>query len=296
VTPLIPGTPPETPVPVMPGAGVVGVVGLPCTGVVVVVGLPCDEPRDAEGWAGGVPVVCPDTSPVSEVAIAAAIAHSLLRSSDMEAPSMEDDGSARHRDSVVILSSRGLHRMSAFLPQRPGAPSGTRVGVAPTGFDVLAPLRPPFVPVNLSAAYATLLRKATMRIDFRLPHVIAGSLVAGSALFGSLVIAGNEIHRCIDRGRVTYTDQECAHRGEIVVIAMAPGSTTARKDGSINGRATSVLLGMSPRIVYEVMGRPRETIATLEGRMLVEYWIYRGVESTTRIAFQEGRVVRIDAR
>jgi hypothetical protein len=185
--------------------------------------------------------------------------------------------------------------MSAFLPQRPGAPSGTRVGVAPTGFDVLAPLHRPFAPANLSVAYAILLRKATMRIDFRLPRVVAGSLVAGSALLSPGVDAGNEIHRCIDGGRVTYTDQGCANRGG-VMIALAPSWTTARNDGRVHGRATSILLGMSPRTVYEVMGRPRETIATLEGRTLVEYWLYRGIDGTTRIAFQDGRVARIDVR
>ena len=39
-----------------------------------------------------------------------------------------------------------------------------------------------------------------------------------------------------------------------------------------------------------------ETIATLQGRTLVEYWLYRGVAGVGRVAFQHGRVTSIDTR
>ena len=54
--------------------------------------------------------------------------------------------------------------------------------------------------------------------------------------------------------------------------------------------------GMSPRAVFETLGRPVETIATLQGRTLVEYWLYRGASGVSRVAFQEGRVTRVDSR
>lgn len=110
------------------------------------------------------------------------------------------------------------------------------------------------------------------------------------------VIAG-EIRRCLDGGHVTYTDRGCSQQGEVfVVAAMTPVSATARDQPGPFGRTTPVALGMSPRMVYEAMGRPIDTIATLEGRTLVEYWSYRSVEGTTRVAFQEGRVTRIQGR
>ena len=112
-----------------------------------------------------------------------------------------------------------------------------------------------------------------------------------------LLATAAEIHRCLDGGHVTYTDRGCSHRGEVfLVAAMTPVSATARDQVGASGRTTPVELGMSPRMVYEAMGRPLETIATLEGRTLVEYWSYRSAEGTTRVAFQEGRVTRIQGR
>ncbi len=132
--------------------------------------------------------------------------------------------------------------------------------------------------------------------NFLLPRLVAGSLAVGCAMLSLCANAGSEIHRCLDGGRVTYTDRGCTDHGEVVAVAMAPASTGARDERGVYGRAMPVALGMSPRMVYDAMGRPLETIATLEGRTLVEYWVYRGVGNTTRVAFQEGRVTRIDTR
>jgi hypothetical protein len=130
------------------------------------------------------------------------------------------------------------------------------------------------------------------------PAAVAVALWMLVALPAPFASAGNEIHRCVEAGRVTYTDRGCdGGRGEVVAMASAAAlSWTARDPLPGDGRATSILLGMSPRMVYETLGRPRETIATLQGRTLVEYWLYRGAAGTTRVAFQEGRVTRIEAR
>ena len=64
--------------------------------------------------------------------------------------------------------------------------------------------------------------------------------------------------------------------------------TGARDEPAVYGRAIPVALGMSPRMVYDAMGRPLETIATLEGRSLVEYWVYR--VSETRHASRSRKV------
>jgi hypothetical protein len=123
-------------------------------------------------------------------------------------------------------------------------------------------------------------------------------IIVGCAFLSLAASAGSEIHRCVDEGRVTYTDRGCTDQGEVVaVVAMA--SVAANGSGPTDGaygRALPVTLGMSPRMVYDAMGRPLETIATLEGRVLVEYWMYRGVDGTTRVAFQDGRVTRIHTR
>jgi uncharacterized protein DUF4124 len=136
-----------------------------------------------------------------------------------------------------------------------------------------------------------------MRVDFPRFPAASGLVIAGCAFLSMAANGGSEIHRCVDGGRVTYTDRGCTSGEVVAVIAMAPAA--ANSNGLADdtyGRAVPVSLGMSPRMVFEAMGRPLETIATLEGGTLVEYWVYRSIESTTRIAFQEGRVTRIHTR
>ena len=138
-----------------------------------------------------------------------------------------------------------------------------------------------------------------MQVDALLARAALVSIVAVLAAFPLAADARSEIHRCTDGGRVTYTDRGCSEQGDVVAIAsLTPvsTSTSARDDLAAYGRSTPVSLGMSPRMVYEAMGRPVETIAALEGRLLVEYWVYRHADSTTRVAFQDGRVTRIHTR
>ena len=109
---------------------------------------------------------------------------------------------------------------------------------------------------------------------------IAGVVMAGAAA------AGSEIFRCVESGHVTYTDRQCGRGG--VIVARAGAAMVSTVDhGTL---ATPVELGMSPRMVQQAMGRPRETVAALEGSSLVEYWIWRHAGGTTRVAFREGRV------
>ena len=120
-----------------------------------------------------------------------------------------------------------------------------------------------------------------------LAAAVAALLTIGSAG------AGNEIFRCVEAGRVTYADRECGG-ASTQIVASAAGYASTPSDLSTG--VGPVELGMSPRMVHQAMGRPRETIATLEGRSLVEYWIWRHAGSTTRVAFREGRVTRVDVR
>ena len=137
-----------------------------------------------------------------------------------------------------------------------------------------------------------------MRIDFPRFPVASGLIIVGCAFLSFAASAGSEIHRCVNEGRVTYSDRGCTDQDEVVaVVAMATVAANGGgpTDGAY-GRTLPVTLGMSPRMVFDAMGRPLETIATLEGRALVEYWVYRGLDGTTRVAFQEGRVTRIQTR
>ena len=116
---------------------------------------------------------------------------------------------------------------------------------------------------------------------------VAGLLVAGGAP------AGSEIFRCVESGRVTYADRQC---GESSVVVARSGYAMVSAVDRVSPPATPVELGMSPRMVQQAMGRPRETVATLQGNSLVEYWIWRHAGNTTRVAFREGRVSDVVVR
>jgi hypothetical protein len=148
---------------------------------------------------------------------------------------------------------------------------------------------------SVKAAYAT--SRTLMRIEPLLSRAVSSLVVVGCAVLSLSATAGSEIHRCIDGSRVTYTDRGCTDQGEVLAItSIAPLSANTREEVGGYGRAMPIALGMSPRMVYDTLGRPFETVATLEGQTLVEYWMYRGADGTTRIAFQEGRVTRIHTR
>ena len=127
--------------------------------------------------------------------------------------------------------------------------------------------------------------------------VVIQALVAPLLIAAGAVSAGGDIHRCIESGRVVYTDRACAGQGEVLAVAgMVPVTNLSRDTVDSYVPSLPVTLGMSPRMVQDAMGRPYETVAMLEGRALVEYWVYRHHGEVTRVAFQHGRVTRISAR
>ena len=115
------------------------------------------------------------------------------------------------------------------------------------------------------------------------------------AIIAGAASAGSEIHRCSESGHVTYTDRGCGS-SEGAVFTLASTAPAPRDANTSVDREIPVTLGMSPRTVFETVGRPVETIATLRGRQLVEYWLYRNAGGITRVAFQEGRVTGVHAR
>ena len=132
---------------------------------------------------------------------------------------------------------------------------------------------------------------------FRSRHFFIG-LFTAACLLPAVALAGKDIYRCDVGGRITYTDHGCTGQGEAaVVVAMLPasaGTSTAFQSERLD--ALPVVPGMSPRAVFETLGRPVETIATLQGRTLIEYWLYRRTSGVGRVAFQDGRVTWVDMR
>jgi len=128
------------------------------------------------------------------------------------------------------------------------------------------------------------------------PRLIVGLLVAACLLLPGAARAGKDIYRCDVGGRITYTDHGCADQGESTVVAMLPASASTPDFARDRTDSLPIAPGMSPRAVFETLGRPVETIATLQGRTLVEYWLYRRASGVSRVAFQEGRVTRVDSR
>lgn len=119
-------------------------------------------------------------------------------------------------------------------------------------------------------------------------------VVAAGCVALSLGAHAGEIHRCVEANGVTYTDRGCGDSSQAVVMVAAAGPGGLRPAAE---RDTGVTLGMSPRMVFDALGRPVETIATLQGRQLVEYWRYRSAPGgVTRVAFHEGRVTSVVAR
>jgi len=129
----------------------------------------------------------------------------------------------------------------------------------------------------------------------RVKRACAVTMAVACMHFSAASIAGNEIHRCSDSEGVTYTDRGCGAQAQTVLFTVASASPSGLQPAVY--RELPVTLGMSPRSVFDALGRPVETIATLQGRRLIEYWLYRSAAGgVTRVAFQEGRVSSVQAR
>jgi hypothetical protein len=122
---------------------------------------------------------------------------------------------------------------------------------------------------------------------------LSRTAIAAVFIAGATAHAG-DIHRCMDGDRVLYTDRPCGAGARTVVLAdLTPVATAPASDAV---EPVPVTLGMSLRSVHEALGRPYETIARLEGRTLVEDWIYRAPDATMRIVFRQGRVTGVTMR
>lgn len=123
-----------------------------------------------------------------------------------------------------------------------------------------------------------------------------------SAWFGPLLLltvswpAHADVYRCDDHGRVTYADRPCS-TGQAVPVVLPPEpvgvsiASRARGEG-----AAPILTGMSPRSVYELMGRPTRMVVRLEGIAPAEHWLYRTGDGTLAVTFRYGRVAQVAMR
>jgi len=124
-------------------------------------------------------------------------------------------------------------------------------------------------------------------------HAIAVLLAAFTA--AGTAIAG-DVYRCVDRGRVEYSDRPC---GDAVVLDTAPqgislSSSYALVSGVESGLLAPIARGMSPREVYAAMGRPRDMEVRIEGIAPAERWYYRIANRTATVKFQYGQVTDIE--
>ncbi|HVF63969.1 MAG TPA: DUF4124 domain-containing protein [Casimicrobiaceae bacterium] len=120
------------------------------------------------------------------------------------------------------------------------------------------------------------------------------TFVAAASLAVPQAFASNTIYRCNEAGATVYSDRPCSAQSQAVALSSVSAVSFTQRSESDFG-ALPVALGMSPKAVFQAMGRPRETVAMLQGRQLVEYWLYRGAHGATRIAFEQGRVTAVAA-
>lgn len=127
-----------------------------------------------------------------------------------------------------------------------------------------------------------------------------------AALATASAVQAGDVYRCIDGGQVEYTDRPCgdavplmidANRAGIVLArAQPPGIVLAQArigENAVPASATPVMAGMTPKLVYETMGRPREMNVRIEGITPVERWSYRTAEGSVTVTFRHGRVASV---
>jgi hypothetical protein len=128
--------------------------------------------------------------------------------------------------------------------------------------------------------------------------------------------ASATVYRCVEAGRVTYADRPCGDA--VAMVGAQPGEASATRDGrrmvSVavldvqrgvvlasrsdvpDAAAGGVMAGMSPQNVYAAWGRPSQMAMKLERGVLIERWIYRAAQQTTRIEFRLGRVTDVTSQ
>jgi hypothetical protein len=116
------------------------------------------------------------------------------------------------------------------------------------------------------------------------------------------------IYRCVDQGRVSYSDRPC--EGGVIVgtanIALAQSSVDALArpsepiQDSHSDAAESIadrgIVGMSAQHVFATLGRPQRMSMTLERGLVTERWTYRAAQRRTDVLFRLGRVTEVTSR
>ena len=104
------------------------------------------------------------------------------------------------------------------------------------------------------------------------------------------------VYRCVNDGEVEYTDRPCAQATVVQIDTSRAGVVLAQAqlaDRAEPLAAAPVVAGMSPKVVYETLGRPRAMAMQLDGIMPIERWSYRVAEGTLVVTFRHGRVASV---
>jgi hypothetical protein len=127
------------------------------------------------------------------------------------------------------------------------------------------------------------------------------TLIAAVVITLSTAAGAGGVYRCTENGRVSYADQPC---GQDAVAMPAPPHTisiVAADDRSYGVDPTTtaaapVAPGMSPKLVYQAMGRPKSMDVRIEGIAPVERWYYASDGATLAVTFRHGRVSQVTVR
>ena len=127
------------------------------------------------------------------------------------------------------------------------------------------------------------------------------TFIAAVAITLSTAAGAGGVYRCTENGRVSYADQPCGHDAVAMPAAPRAVSSVGADDRSyvIDPTATALVLvapGMSPKLVYQAMGRPKAMEVRLEGIAPVERWYYAGDGGTLAVTFRHGRVSQVTVR
>ncbi|HVE51052.1 MAG TPA: hypothetical protein VNG69_15740 [Casimicrobiaceae bacterium] len=107
--------------------------------------------------------------------------------------------------------------------------------------------------------------------------------------------AASNVYRCQGRTEVVYTDHPCAAG---VIIDTGPTrlkQTSYAASMQLRG-AMADIVGLSPRNIYDRLGRPREMNVTIDGIVPIERWFYRTSDGMMAVTFRHGRVSDVTTR
>lgn len=119
--------------------------------------------------------------------------------------------------------------------------------------------------------------------------------VAIAALVLAAGASASDVYRCQRPNEVVYTDHPCAAG---VIIDTSPTQLKqASYAASMHLRgAMADIVGLSPRNIYDRLGRPREMNVTIDGIAPIERWFYRTPNGMMAVTFRHGRVSDVTTR